>query len=507
VSTRLIGKVLGLRRLRDKRREARAQIACRPPSTDERWRDDPIAFGRDVWGIDAWEAPPDTGRSSQAAVLVDVARYHRVSTRSGHKVGKSLTAGWLAYWWTATRPGGRAIITAPTFTQVKKILWREVRRLGAMARKAGTLDVPEIPRAPDTGINWPDGREIVGISTNTPENLGGFSGAHVLFIIDEASGYPDEFYEALLGNTAGGDEADANAEAKIVKFGNPTQPSGHFYEDFHSRRDAVRCHHISSEDTPNVRAGRVLVAGLATQHYLDELLRECGGDRDHPLFQIRARGNFPTQGANAIIGVALVELAIARPRPSEPFGALELGIDVARFGDDESVIQPRRGFWTDHAIVGSGADTVEVAGKALEYIGKHLRPGEIRAKVKVDVDGVGGGVADILRRSPLVELVEVHALNRSDDQEHYPDKRSQLWFATAKWLAEGGMLQNDPKLVAELVAPTYAFDAKGRQVVESKDRVKARLGRSPDRADALNLSVYSPATDATIIRVPSKWAR
>lgn len=471
-----------------------------------RWHSDPVGFAREVFGIEAWDAPSSTGRSSQRLVLEAVARHHRVSCRSGHKIGKSTSAAILGYWWTATRPGGRVLMTAPSFTQVKKILWREVRRLGAIARER--LGVPEVPMDPSTGVNWNDGREIFGLSTNTPERLGGFSGGHLLIIIDEASGYPDDFYHALIGNTAGGSEDDPSAEAKIVKFGNPTQTSGHFYDDFKLGRTNVSCHHVSSEDTPNVREGRIVVPGLATQHYLDDVLEECGGDPNHPLYLVRARGDFPEQGDNSVIAVSLVEAARARwidagASDWEPSrgSRLYVGVDVARFGDDTSVVACRHRGHIYPLATAVKADEEAVARMVIDQCKRYHIRGLRRPLVKVDVGGGGYAVATELRHAktesgdPAVDVVNVDSAEEANDPDRFRNKRSELWFAMADWLRDGEVeIPDDGKLVAEMVAPTFTFDDQGRRVVERKKDFKKRLRRSPDRADAVALCIYTPAS-------------
>lgn len=503
-----------------RRRERRARQLQSSGSTEAnqaRWRDDPIQFARDVFSIEAWECTAEarrSGRSGQADILRSIATKNRVDARSGHKTGKSNSASIAAWWWVTTRPGGRVIITAPTFNQVKKVLWREIKRLGKIARDRGVIEAPDVPKDPTTGIEFDDGSEIIGISTNDADNLGGFSGAHLLFIIDEASGYPDEFFHALLGNTAGGEDDDPNAEAKILKLGNPTQTAGHFYDDFHDRREAVECLHISSEDTPNVVAGKVLVPGLATRRYVRDLLSECGGNEQHPLFQVRVRGNFPPQGARAVIPLVLVEEARGRWDETPAEGRLEIGLDVARHGDDDSVSVARRGRSlckerdpkTGELLglkVENGLDEEAVAGMVIAQIKALRRPGDEIPRVKVDCLGIGAAVASLLRNArderdqPFCEVIEVRANEPGQEPERYPNIRSELWFATALWLKEGGSLPPDDtraakRLHAQLVAPEFEFDLRGRQVVEKKDKMKKRLGRSPDHADALALSIYCP---------------
>jgi hypothetical protein len=187
-------------------------------------------------------------------------------------------------------------------------------------------------------------------------------------------------------------------------------------------------------------------------------------------------------------------------------GALEVGVDVARFGDDDTVIQPRRGLFLFPQIIIHGYDSIEVAGAVLAAIKDHRAPHE-KATVKVDGIGYGAGVVDQLRACEITvgetklkpiemcDVIDVNVAERSDDPESFPNLRSQLWFGVSDFLKDGGSLppgsgEEEGKLDAELMTPTYKFDPTGRRQVESKADIKKRMNRSPDRADAVALAVY-----------------
>lgn len=439
--------------------------ALAPLSSWAMYREEPVRFFREVLGITPW------GR--QQEILDAVARYPKVAVRSGHKVGKSISAAGVALWWVATRPGARVVLTSASYRQVRSILWRELRTLHTATRRpiGGELHLD-----PDSGLQFPDGREVVGFSTTEPERMSGISGAHLLFILDEASGIPAEIFEAIEGNRAGG--------AKVLMLSNPTRTSGTFFEAFNTKREFWHPLHISAEESPNVREGRIVIPGLATREWVEEKRREWG--ETSPLYQVRVRGDFPSQAENAIIPLVLVEDATGRWAETPADGRLILGVDVARFGDDETVIFPVRGPRAMEPIVIKGMDTVNVAGKVLETARTLRTPGE-QPLVKVDVIGVGAGVYDHLSRSSDVEAVSVNVSNAATE-DGYALIRDQLWFSLKSWLATGAV-PSDAKLEAELVAPTYAFDTQGRTKVEPKEQIKQRLGRSPDRADALALAV------------------
>lgn len=444
----------------------------------ERWGSDPVRFSDEALGQASW--------SKQAEFMRAVASHDRVAVRSGHKTGKSNSFAKLAYWFVLTQgPDARVIMTSAGNRQVKSILWREIKSMHRHARVpiGGTMHDD-----PATGLKFADGREIVGFTTKDKEKMAGYSGAKLLFLVDEGSGVPDDIYQAIDGNRAGG--------AKIAAASNPTQTSGWFYDAFHEKRAFWRGVHLKSTDTPNVTEGRIVIPGLATREWCDEKAAEYGVDSS--LYAVRVAGDFPGQGTNAVIGLALVTNATSDWSGTDfatAAGRLNLGVDVARYGDDESVIQPRRGQVTREPLVLSKHDTVHVAGATREFALDLRRKGE-RPLVKVDVIGIGAGVADILRQDPELEVIDVNVASSPTAQPEsgpgYALLRDQLWFATRDWLKAGGKMPSDTRLETELVAPTYSFDPRGRLKVESKDAIRKRLNRSPDRADALALAVYEP---------------
>lgn len=442
-----------------------------------RWRDDPVLFATEVLGVACWR--------KQRQILRTAAASQRVAVRSGHKIGKSTCAVVLAIWFVVTRPRARVILTSASGRQVKSILWKELRRLYRGSRVPLGGQPPH--KVPDAGWQFADGREVIGFSTDDPEKMAGFSGPENFYIADEASGIAEEIFEAIEGNRAGG--------ARLVMFSNPTRTSGYFFEAFHEKCEFWEPIHVSSEETPNASGVGTPIPGLATRDYIEEKKREWG--EENPLYQVRVKGNFPSQGPNAIVGLTLLQEARARYAHLKPEGTLSFGVDVARFGDDETVIAPRRGDVILPLRVFGNLDTEQVTDEVVKVVRELRRPGEARPRVKVDEIGAGAGVVDGLRArySDLLEVVGVNVATESNDKTKFPNLRSQLVFGVRDWLKEGGALPPDSKLAGEVVAPVYRFDAQGRQVVESKDDIKKRLKRSPDRFDAVALAVYeAPVT-------------
>lgn len=381
-------------------------------------------------------------------------------------------------------------MTSSSGRQVKSILWKELQRVHREAPHAlGGI----VQKVPDAGYHFPDGREVIGFSTSEPEKMAGFSGPNILFILDEASGIDEPIFEAIEGNRAGG--------ARIVLFSNPTRTSGTFYDAFNSKRELWHTLHVSSEETPNVCGDGPAIPGLATKGWVDEKRIEWGPHyAESPLYQVRVGGNFPTQGENAVIPLAFVELAASRWAETVADGRLEIGVDVARFGDDETVIVLRRGLRVLGIEVRNGLDGPGVAAEVMALVRTHRRPGEVKPRVKVDVIGVGASAYDALAVSKEIETLAVNVSESADrnpsEGPGYHRLRDQLWFALRDWLRDGGTFPPDGRLEAELVAPLYGFDSQGHVQVEPKSQIKKRLGRSPDRADGLALSVYEPPGQA-----------
>lgn len=457
---------------------------------------DPAYFAEFILGQTLW--------SKQREICDKISRLDRVAVRSGHKVSKSRTAALIAIWFALTRPGARVVMTSATARQIRFILWRELKNLcGGAGIEASEFTPEPIAKTtgaevfddPGTGLRFADnGSEIFGFSTNQPENMAGISGADILFIIDEASGVPESIFEAIEGNRAGG--------AKLLLLSNPTRTSGTFFEAFHAARQfwGEGLIHVSSEESPNV-TGECAIPGLATAAWVDEKRREWG--EDSALFQVRVRGNFPSDDAKAVVTLATVDAARERYASASPDGPLSLGLDPAYTGD-ASALAAVRGSWAAPIRTWQGLDAIELARAVQDHLAD-LRTGTEPTQINVEVNGLGYGVYAALSKLKLPNVTVV-AINVSSkptvtprkDEPGYANLRAQLWFGLADWLKDGA-IPHDSLLESDLVAPLKEVDLRGRNLIESKDKIRAKLGRSPDRGDALALAVYrAPTRIATV---------
>lgn len=468
----------------------------------ERYTDDPVSFAWDVFGVRLW------GR--QAEIANAVAANGQTAAKTGHKIGKSMLAAILSFWWICTRSNAKVIITAPALHQVKNVIWAE---LGRLHKKIRHQIGGAFPKDPLTGFHLANGNAIIGLTTDKPERIAGLSGQAVLVIVDEASGYDDALYEALETSLAGGDdELEGAGESKVLAIGNPTRTAGWFFEIFRTGNIDWSRHTVSSEESPNVLAandngkGHPVYPGLATRAFIQKWQRKCGANyATHPVYMVRIKGEYPERSSESVIGLADIERASteahrAATPPLPPPHEAVLGVDVARFGDDDSVIAARIGNHMFPLEVFSGMDGPTLAAEVMRVAREHIARGR---KVRVNVDGIGVGAScvDALKHSDLARsgrmvVHDVQAGARAIDHENYVNMRAQLWFDFGVWLSEGGSLPpDDGELTREALAPSYSVAKDGRIQVESKDDIKKKIGHSPDRADAACLAVHNAAAD------------
>jgi phage terminase large subunit len=469
------------------------------PSTE--YQDDPVGFSRNVLGVEPWEKQIEI----LEALKVPNAR---VSVRAGQKVSKSCTAAVAALWFYCSFPKARVTMTSVTSRQVDTILWRElsIRYDEARVPIGGTL-----AKLARSGLKSDDFREIVGFTAKEAEAIAGISGENQLYIVDEASGVPEQIFAAIEGNRAGG--------ARILMIANPTRNEGTFYDSHTTKSDFYTTFHISSEDSPNVKAGRQVIKGLALREFVEEKREEWG--EESAEYQVRIRGEFPRQEALKVIPLYLVADAEERWEETSGAGRLNIGADPSGEGDDLFGLAARRGAKaleikalrsTDVCPDTATRDELEDAfvEAVIQFVRKHRLAHEPPPAVKVDTTGgsgnVGGRFAAKLRTkygtpkhgtAPEVEVFGVDASAKSPDAR-YPLMRDALWFAVRDWLRGGGALPpdrssgHDKKLSPELTCPMFGLEIHDRMKVEPKDEIKKRLKRSPDRADALALAVYEP---------------
>jgi hypothetical protein len=429
--------------------------------------------------------------SKQADIMRAVRDNRRTAIRSGHGVGKSHVASLLACWWLDTHKAGEAFVvtTAPTYSQVRAILWRYIRRHHKAAGLPGRVNQTE----------WLIDDELVAIGRKPADHdeaaFQGIHAAYVLVIIDEACGVPEQLWIA-------GDALTTNANCRMVAIGNPDNPASHFRKVC-TPGGGWHVIGISAFDSPNLTGEEVpadVAAALVGREWVEEKRREWG--EDNPLYRSKVLGEFSPDAPYQVVRTS--DIAVCRIDRETPYAAadllpVELGVDVGG-GRDETVVRERRGRragreWRAHT------DRPELIAPMVLQAIKETGA----TSVKVDSIGIGFGVIGELRNmaSQGLHRARINAVNVAEKASQ-PDKfinlRAEIWWEIGRGLSEqqardgqgwdlSGMANADAT-VAQLLEPQWSVDAQGRIKVEPKEDIIARLGRSPDNADALLLAFY-----------------
>ena len=407
------------------------------------------------------------------------------SVRSGHGVGKSTVEAWAVIWFMLTRPFPKIPCTAPTQHQLFDILWAEVskwiRHNSALSNELIWTKEKVYMRG------YPEEWFAVARTASKPDALQGFHAEHVLYIIDEASGVEDNIFEPVLGSLS-------TPGARLLMCGNPTQLSGFFYDSHNKNRASYSTFHIDGRNSSRV-----------SQDFVDTIARMYGEDSD--VFRVRVAGEFPLQEDDIFIPLSLVENSIMTEfSPRKDPLMVHIGCDVARFGDDKTVI----GYKVDEKVTfyrkRQGQDTMKTAddiillGEELAQRYKLTTP----IPVKVDDGGVGGGVVDRLRQVKRGDperfwWLEIYPVKFGQRIKHkyYHDSTTYMMSVVKNLLQpydeEGNrkpvelILPDDDDLVAQLSGRKYGLTEASKIKIESKDAVKKRGQPSPDEADCVLL--------------------
>lgn len=431
---------------------------------------DPVGWVRDRLGEFLW--------SKQREIAQSVVEHRRTAVRSAHDIGKSFIASRLAAWWVDVHPPGSAIVisTAPTYQQVHAILWEEIRNAAAKAKARGT----PLPGRVLQSDSWKldDGR-LAGFGRKPADtDIHGFQGHHrhyVLVILDEACGVPEQLWTAVESVTT-------NVECRILAIGNPDDPNSEF-GNVCKPGSGWNVVGVSAFDTPNFTDEEVpdaLRPLLIAPEWEEDKRRRWGVES--PRYTSKVLGQFPDIGEDVLIPPSLIEAA--QRRSLDPGNHGILGVDVARYGTDRSVIYLRRGpvvrLIGEYAKVG----TMETTGRVVAALREHAAD-----EIRVDGVGVGGGVVDRLVEQGFT-VVDMQSGAGAADREHYLNARAE-WYWALRQRLEDGDLDLDPdddELAAQLGSLKYKFTSRGQIQIESKDELKRRGLPSPDRADAVMLT-------------------
>ena len=427
----------------------------------------PLEFASDILGVKLW--------AKQEEVLGSLVDHRRVAVKSGNGLGKGFCAAVALLWFLyAHRDAAIALSTAPTFRQVRHILWRQVHRL--YRPNAQLLGGKML----DTRWEIADDRYAMGLSAESADQFQGFHSPNTLIVVDEAEGVSDEIYEAI-------EAVMTSADPLLLLIGNPTIVTGAFRRAFYEERHLYHNITISALDSPNVQEGRTVIPGLTSARWVEER-RETWGE-DNPIYRARVLGEFPDQAEDTLISLSDVEAAAQRWAEGQAEYAgdgsdeVVLAVDVARFGSDRSVILRRRGSRVMDVRTFRNMDTMQLAGWVAAAI-QEASP----ERVCVDEIGVGAGVVDRLKEQGF-PIKGINVARRASQDDVFANVRAEGYWRLKELFAAGQIaIPNDHQLMGELSALRYSYDSQGRVLMESKDSMRQRGLPSPDKADALMLA-------------------
>ena len=434
----------------------------------EQWRTDALQFVRDQFNVEPSEQQQ---RLLTAASKPDA----HVAVKSGHGTGKTTCMAWLILWAVTCFDDVKVPCTAPTAHQLKDALWTEVekwrnRMLEPWRSSVGiTSDEVRVKGVPGFAVARTGRKE-------NPEALQGFHAETLIFLVDEASGIDDKVFEVARG-------ALSTPGARVIMAANPTRTTGYFHNAFHRNRDKWDLLTFSCADSP-----------LVSTDYINDMRDEYGEESD--IYRVRVLGEFPSGGDLQFIPGALAEAAMHRYHLERlyNFAPPVLGVDVAWFGGDRSVVFLRQGIYSRLLWEQQGCEIATLAGVVARLEDEHKADA-----VFVDATGVGAGVVSNLRlmgRTPIAVSFGGAPLD-----QQYTNKRAECWGLMRDWMRDDqGWIPDHDKLRDDLCAPDYGYDMRGRLKLERKEDMKKRGLASPDYADALALTFAAPVAPRRTLR-------
>lgn len=445
-----------------------------------RYAADPVGFVRDCLGEDPW--------ARQEEILRALAEHPQVTVRSGHGVGKTFTAACAALWFLHCHAPSLVLTTAPTKRQVESLLWGEINVLWkkAKTRLPGRCLKTKAEAGPE--------QRAEGFTADSQEGAAGYHAPHVLIIIDEASGIPPTLLETLQG-------ALTSAHCVILMIGNPTRPSGPFFDSH--RLNTWHKFRLSCLDSPNFAAQDgepPPFPALVTREWVEKRRQEWG--ETSTAFRVRVLGEFPEAGDTTLFTLADLEAALdvdsSSPTPRV------LGVDVARFGECETAVAVRIGNELVDLVAWQGADLVASAGRVLALIDEHHPE-----QVIVDTVGLGAGLFDHLKAALAgdpaalpehrrrIQVLPFVSQTRALDALHFHSRRDEAYWRLSQLIKDKTVRfsREFSTLTGQLTSLNYRYTTGGQVAIESKDDLRRRGIASPDHADALALA-FSQAAPA-----------
>jgi len=432
-------------------------------ATLDRWYWHPDEFVREEFQVE-----PDDWQLEGLRVFP---RVNRLCFKAAKGPGKSALLAWLIWNFMVTRSHTRIGCVSITGDNLKSNLWSELaywQNLSPFCRSTFQWSQTQIVHKSHPATWWAQARSWPKQADveRQSDALAGLHAKNAMAVLDESGGIPQGVMvtaEAVLAT--GGD-------TKVLQAGNPTHTTGPLHRA--CTVDRALWHVITITGDPDDPKRSTRIDRKWAQDQIDSY------GRDNPWVMVNVLGMFPPSSINALLGINDVEAAMTRKlRPEQyQWAQKRLGIDVARFGDDRTVLFPRQGLASFRPVVMRNADTVEIATRAFQAIVRW----DAELVLVDDTGHWGHGVIDNLTKMPGVNAIGINYAGKATDPR-FKNVRCEFWMKGAEAIKAGAVLPKIPAMVPEFTEPTYTF-VGGQFLLEPKDLIKKRLGRSPDYADA-----------------------
>lgn len=412
-----------------------------------------------------------------------------IAVKSGQGPGKTTVSAIVGLWRCLQDMDALTIVTAPTMRQCKDVWLVEARRRLEAADRAvsrlfkATKTKIEICGRPDWGVRL--------VTATREENAQGYHEENMSVIVEEASGVPREIVTQFKGTLS-------NPNSLLLQIGNPNTRDCDFFNCFGLNRSRWECMTFNAEDTAKD------YPHIVSPQRNKDLENEFGRESD--IYRIRVLGEFPVSDPNCVMSAEEIEKCLdrsrllecaKRPREADGVPAKQIGVDLARFGSDESCIFRRSGQsimeWKQFAHV-EPAQVLRYAMRMQSDAGWR----DDETWYVVDAGGMGQGVMHVLHEAGK-RVLEFHS-NGIPTKRDYANRITQAWFNLAqKVRRKEYCLPFDGRLIEQLTTRQYFTNKDGRLVLESKDDYMKRGHPSPDRADALVLCAWDDVAAAVNI--------
>jgi len=410
----------------------------------------------------------------QKDIVLSIRDNQRTIVQSCFGSGKSHTAGKIILWYLFNFIPSKVITTATSWNQVEKILWSEI---GAIYNRAR---VPLGGRLLQTELKLQEDWFALGLSPQInveqeATRLEGYHSPNVLVIIDQAQGVNPKLWDVAVSLVT-------NKSSRILVLGNPASPSGRYYEAC-KNAELWNKIHIPASCVPNVIEGKEVIPGLISRQWIED--RKADWGEDNPLYISKVLAEFPEETENTLILLSWIEGA--RDRELEATGPKGLGVDVARFGNDETVLTAIQGVKILEQRAYRGKDLMKTCGNVIQMMDKWGIPFYCTC---VDDSGLGGGVTDRLQEQGY-KVQPINNGAQSDNPDKFFNMGADLyWAMRERFRTENIDIPNDPILMAELAGRKFDYTStKGQMKLETKDEMAKRGLKSPNRSDALALAI------------------